>query len=57
MGIFPIPPPSNHSNLSVASINMISSVPREIPVSADPWIVPEPGDHDRFGNVMPLSPV
>jgi hypothetical protein len=23
----------------------------------DPWIVPDPGDHTRFGDVMPLSPV
>jgi hypothetical protein len=57
MGTFPIPPPPNISNLSVASIHMISTVPRELPVSADPWIVPAPGDHVRFGNVMPLSPI
>jgi hypothetical protein len=36
---------------------MISTVPHELPVSADPWIVPDPGDHVRFSNVMPLSPV
>jgi hypothetical protein len=57
MGTFPIPPPSNIPSPSVASINMISTVPRELPVSADPWIVPDPGDHVRFGDIMPLSPV
>jgi hypothetical protein len=57
MGTFPIPPPPNISNLSVASIHMISTVPRELPVSIDPWIVPTPGDHVRFGNIMPLSPI
>jgi hypothetical protein len=36
---------------------MISTMPHELPVSADPWIVPDPGDHVRFGNVMPLSPI
>jgi hypothetical protein len=57
MGTFPIPPPPDIPCLLVASINMISTVPRELPVSADPWIVPDPGDHVRFDNVMPLSPV
>jgi hypothetical protein len=57
MGTFPIPPPPDLPRPFIASINMISSVPRELPVSADPWIVPDPGDHVRFGNVMPLSPV
>jgi hypothetical protein len=57
MGTFPIPPPPNIPRPSVASINMISTVPRELPVSADPWIVPDPGDHVRFGDVMQLSPV
>jgi hypothetical protein len=57
MGTFPIPPPPNIPRPLVASINMISTVPHELPVSADPWIVPDPGDHVRFGNVMPLSPV
>jgi hypothetical protein len=57
MGTFPIPPPPDIPRPLVASINMISTVPRELPVSADPWIVPDPGDHVRFGNVMPLSPV
>jgi hypothetical protein len=40
MGTFPIPPPPNIPSPSVASINMISTVPRELPVSVDPWIVP-----------------
>jgi hypothetical protein len=57
MGTFPIPPPPNIPSPLVASINMISTVPRNLPVSDDPWIVPDPGDHVRFGNVMPLSPV
>jgi hypothetical protein len=57
MGTFPIPPPPDIPCPSVASINMISTVPHELPVSVDPWIVPDPGDHVRFGNVMPLSPV
>jgi hypothetical protein len=57
MGTFPIPPPPNIPSLSVASINMISTVPRELPVSADPWIVPDPRDHVHFGDVMSLSPV
>jgi hypothetical protein len=57
MGTFPIPPPPNIPSPLVASINMISTMPCELPISADPWIVPDPGDHVRFGNVMPLSPV
>jgi hypothetical protein len=57
MGTFPIPPPPNIPSPFVASINMISTAPRELPVSADPWIVPDPGDHVRFGDVMPLSPI
>jgi hypothetical protein len=57
MGTFPIPPPPDIPRPSVASINMISTVPHELPVSADPWIVPDPRDHVRFGDVMPLSPV
>jgi hypothetical protein len=56
MGTFPIPPPDVlHS--SVASINMISTLPRELPASHDPWIVPDPGDHLHFSNEMLLSPV
>jgi hypothetical protein len=57
MGTFPIPPPPDIPNPSVASINMISTVPRELPVSVDPWIVPDPGDHVRFDNVMLLTPI
>jgi hypothetical protein len=54
MSTFPIPLPDvPHS--SVASINMISTVPHEILVSSDPWIVPDPGYHTHFGDVMPLS--
>jgi hypothetical protein len=56
MGTFPIPPP-DVPRPSVASINMISTVPHELPMSSDPWIVPDPGDHTHFGDVMPLSPV
>jgi hypothetical protein len=55
MGTFPIPPPPNIPSPYVSSINMISTMPHELPVSADPWIVPDAGDHVRFGNVMPLS--
>jgi hypothetical protein len=55
MGSFPIPPPPDVPNPSVASINMISTVPHDLPVSSYPWIVPDPEDHTRFGDVMPLS--
>jgi hypothetical protein len=57
MGTFSIPPPPNIPSPNVASINMISTMPRELLVSTDPWIVPDPGDHVRFGNIMPLSPI
>jgi hypothetical protein len=57
MGTFPIPPPPDILRPSVASINMISAIPHELPVSFDPWIVPDPGDHPRFGDVMSLSPI
>jgi hypothetical protein len=54
MCTFPIPPPDlPHS--SVASINMISTSIHETPASHDPWMVPDPGDHLRYGNEMPLS--
>jgi hypothetical protein len=56
MGTFPIPSPDVPCPL-VSSINMISTVPHELPVSHDPWIVPDPGDHPHFGDAMPLSPV
>jgi hypothetical protein len=56
MGTFPIPPPDvPHS--SVASINMISTSIHGTPASHDPWMVPNPGDHIRYGDTMPLSPV
>jgi hypothetical protein len=54
MGTFPIRPLDVPCS-SVASINMISTMPHEIPVSHDPWIVPDHGDHLHFGNIMPLS--
>jgi hypothetical protein len=57
MGTFPIPPPPDLPRPFIVSINMISIVPHELPVSSDPWIVPDLADHVRFGNVMPLSPV
>jgi hypothetical protein len=57
MGTFPIPPPPDLPRSFIASINMISTVPHELSVSVDPWIVPDLGDHVRFSNVMPLSPV
>jgi hypothetical protein len=56
MGTFPIPPPDVR-RLSIASINMISTVPHKLPVSHDPWLVPDPGDHLRYGDEMLLSPV
>jgi hypothetical protein len=56
MGTFPIPPP-DVPRPSVSSINMISTVPHKLPVSHDPWIVPDPGDHLCFDDVMSLSPV
>jgi hypothetical protein len=56
MGTFPIPPPDVPLP-SVASINMISTLPHELPTSHDPWIVPNLGDHFRFGDEMSLSPV
>jgi hypothetical protein len=54
MGTFPIPPP-NVPHPFVASINMISTYVQETPTSYDPWILPNPGDHLRYGNQMPLS--
>jgi hypothetical protein len=56
MGTFLIPPLDVPRPL-VASINMISTIPHELPVSSNPWIVPDPGDHTHFNDVMPLSPV
>jgi hypothetical protein len=57
MGTFPIPLPPDLPCPFIASINMISTIPRELPVSSDPCIVPDPRDHVRFSDVMPLSPV
>jgi hypothetical protein len=54
MDTFPIPL-LDVPRPSVASIKMISSVPHELPVSSDPWIVLDPRDHTRFGDVMTLS--
>jgi hypothetical protein len=54
MGNFPIPLP-DVPRPSVASINMISTMPHDLPVSSDPWIVPGPGDHLHFDNAMSLS--
>jgi hypothetical protein len=54
MGTFPIPPPDVPCS-SISCINMISIVPHELPMSHDPWIVPNPRDHLRFDNVMSLS--
>jgi hypothetical protein len=56
MGTFPIPSPDVPRS-SADSINMISTMPHELPVSSYPWIVPDPRDHLRFGDVMLLSPV
>jgi hypothetical protein len=36
MGTFPISPPLDIPRLSVASINIISTIPHELPVSVDP---------------------
>jgi hypothetical protein len=56
MGIFPIPP-LDVPHLSVASINMISTSIQGTPASHDPWTVPNPDDHLRYNDEMPLSPV
>jgi hypothetical protein len=54
MGTFPIPPPYvPHS--SIASINMISTLIHGTPVSHDPWMAPDPGDHLHYGDEIPLS--
>jgi hypothetical protein len=56
MGTFPIPSPDVPRS-SIASINMISTSIHDIPISHDPWIVPDPGHHLRYSDKMPLSPV
>jgi hypothetical protein len=54
MGTFSIPPPDvPHS--SVTSINMISTSIHGTPASHNPWMVPDPDDHLRYGDEMPLS--
>jgi hypothetical protein len=54
MGTFPIPPP-NIPPPFVALINMISIFVSENPESYDPWIVPSPGNHFCYDDIMPLS--
>jgi hypothetical protein len=56
MGTFPIPLPDVPRPF-VASINMISTLLHELPTSHNPWIVPDSGDHLRYGDEMSLSPV
>jgi hypothetical protein len=56
MGTFPIQPP-DVPHPSIASINMISTSIHKTPVSHDPWMVPNLGDHLRYGDKMPLGPV
>jgi hypothetical protein len=54
MGTFPIPPP-DVPHPFVALINMISTSVHGTPSSYDPWMVPNPYDHLRYGDKMPLS--
>jgi hypothetical protein len=56
MGTFSIPPP-DVPHPSVVSINMISTSIHGTPASHDPWMVPNPDDHLRYSDEMPLSPV
>jgi hypothetical protein len=56
MGTFPIPP-LDVPHSSVASINMISTSIHGSPASHDPWMVPNPDNHLRYSDEMPLSPV
>jgi hypothetical protein len=51
MGTFPILLP-DVPYPSITSINMIST---GTPMSHNPWMVPDPRDHIRYGNKMPLS--
>jgi hypothetical protein len=56
MGTFRIPPPDvPHPFFSL--INMISTSIHGILASHYLWMVPNPDDHLRYGNEMPLSPV
>jgi hypothetical protein len=56
MGTFPIPQP-NVPHPYVTSINMISTSIHRTPASHNPWMVPNLGDHLRYGDEMPLSSV
>jgi hypothetical protein len=56
MGTFPIPPP-DVPHLFFTSINMISTFVHGTLASYDPWMVPNPGDHLRYSDEIPLSPV
>jgi hypothetical protein len=56
MGTFPIPPP-DAPHPSIASTNMISTSIYGTPPSHDPWMIPNPDDHLRYKDEMPLSPV
>jgi hypothetical protein len=56
MGTFPILP-HDVPHPFVTSINMISNSIHRTPTSYDPWMVPNPRDHLRYGNEIPLSPV
>jgi hypothetical protein len=54
MGTFPIPPP-DVPHMYFASINMISTSSHRTLESHDPWMVPNPKDHLRYNDKMPLS--
>jgi hypothetical protein len=56
MGTFPIPPP-NVPHPSVTLINMISTSIHRTPAYHNPWMVPNPGDHIRYDDEIPSSPV
>jgi hypothetical protein len=56
MGTFPIPPP-DVPHPFVTSINMTSTFIHETPASHDPWMAPNPNDHLRYDDEMPLSSV
>jgi hypothetical protein len=56
MGTFCIPPP-NVPHPFFTSINTISTFVHRTPTSYDPLMVPNPSDHLRYGDEMPLSPV
>jgi hypothetical protein len=56
MGTFPIPP-LDVPHPFFTSINMISTSIHGTPASYNPWMVPNLGDHLRYGDKMPFSPV